>query len=138
MYIQSQLTTEIRNNLGVVIPQDDSLELWHDFNSWRIAGGEIIYVDYFEGEQEQYERSLLPKTVSQRQLRTQLVLNGFNLDSIQTAINGLTEPSKSIAQIAWDYAITFERESPLLISLGNSLGLSQTDIDNIFTNASQL
>lgn len=138
MYIQSQLTSEIRNNLGVVIPQDDSLELWHDFNSWRIAGGEIIYVDYFEGEQEQYERSLLPKIVSQRQLRTQLVLNGFNLDAIQTAINGLSEPDKSIAQIAWDYAITFERNSPLLVIVAQMLGLTESDIDTIFLNASSL
>jgi len=83
-------------------------------------------------------KSRIPQTVSQRQLRTQLVLIGFNLTDIDTAINSLSEPDKSIAQIAWDYAITFERESPLLVSLALMLGLTETDLENIFINASKL
>lgn len=91
-----------------------------------------------ENEIIEHNRSLLPNIVSQRQLRTQLVLNGFNLDSIQTAINELTEPNKSIAQIAWDYAITFERDSPLLMCLASNLGLTIDEVDTIFLNASKL
>lgn len=97
---------------------------------------------YYEGatieEIQIYQKSLVPKIVSQRQLRTQLVFNGFDLETIQNAINQLPEPDKKIAQIAWDYAVTFERESPLLISLASSLGLSQNNVDEIFTNASNL
>lgn len=108
-----------------------------EINSFKLPRYEdgVFYDDFNE---EEYNRQFLPKIVSQRQLRTQLVLNDFDLNDIQTAINALTEPNKSIAQVAWDYAITFERDSPLLISLGESLGLSQTDIDNIFINASKL
>lgn len=91
-----------------------------------------------ESEIIEKERSLLPKCVSQRQLRTQLVLNGFDLNDIQIAINELSEPNKSIAQIAWDYAITFERDSTLLMCLATNLGLTQNEVDTIFLNASKL
>lgn len=138
MYTQSQLTGEIRNELGEVILQDDSLEQWNTFNEWRVNGGVLSYVDSFEGEQEEHKRKFLPKVVSQRQIRTQLVLDGFDLNDVQLAINGLTEPNKSIAQIAWDYAITFERDSPLLMCLANNLGLTQNNVDTIFLNASKL
>lgn len=83
-------------------------------------------------------KSKIPKTVSQRQLRTQLVLTGFNLTDIDTAIKSLPEPDRSVALVAWDYAVTFERESPLLVSLALMLGLTETDLENIFINASQL
>ncbi len=83
-------------------------------------------------------RAFVPQTVSQRQIRTQLVLSGFNLTDIDAAIDSLSEPDRSIALIAWDYAVTFERESPLLVSLALILGLTDTDLDNIFINASQL
>lgn len=91
-----------------------------------------------EKDIEEIEREYMPKCVSQRQLRTQLVLDGFDLNDVQLAINELTEPNKSIAQIAWDYAITFERDSPLLICLANNLGLTQNNVDTIFLNASKL
>lgn len=83
-------------------------------------------------------KARIPQVVSQRQLRTQLVLTGFNLSDIDTAIKSLPEPDRSIALIAWDYAITFERESPLLVSLALMLGLTEYDLENIFINASQL
>lgn len=138
MYTQSQLTGEIRNELGVIVPQDDSTQEWQSFHQWKINGGTLNYVNSFEGESEQYERNFLPKVVSQRQLRTQLVLDSFDLNDIQTAINELTEPNKSIAQIAWDYAITFERDSSLLMCLATNLGLTQNEVDTIFLNASKL
>jgi len=83
-------------------------------------------------------KARIPQTVSQRQLRTQLVLSGFNLTDIDIVINSLPEPDRSIALIAWDYAVTFERESPLLVLLALMLGLTETDLENIFINASHL
>lgn len=139
MYRISNFSGKIKNtsNGEVFVPDSNNLK-YQDYVEWLKLENTPLFVDFFEGEEAEHNRQFLPKTVSQRQLRTQLVLNGFNLDNIQNAINTLQEPDKSIAQIAWDYAITFERDSPLLISLGFSLGLSQSDIDNIFLNASKL
>ena len=83
-------------------------------------------------------QATIPQTVSQRQLRTQLLLNGFNLADIQTAINALQDPQKSIAQVAWDYAVVFDRKDPLLVAIATSLNLSESDLKQIYINASQL
>lgn len=139
MYKISEYSGKIKNTVtnNVFIP-DSSNELYQDYVEWLRNENSPELVPFFEDEENEYSRQLLPKIVSQRQLRTQLVLNGFDLNDVQTAINGLTGPDKSIAQIAWDYAITFERESPLLISLALSLGLTESQIDDIFLNASKL
>lgn len=139
MYQISEHSGKIKNTVsGIVFPNDERDINYPAYYAWLSENNTPVYIQFFEGEEEEKNRSLLPKIVSQRQLRTQLVLNGFNLDAIQTAINGLSEPDKSIAQIAWDYAITFERNSPLLVVVGQMLGLSESDIDTIFLNASAL
>lgn len=139
MYEISKYSNKIKNTIdNVVFENDDRDHNYHFFITWLKEENEPIFVDFFEEEQYYYNRQFLPKIVSQRQLRTQLVLSGFDLNDIQTAIDTLSEPNKSIAQIAWDYAVTFERESPLLICVGNQLELSQTQIDEIFLNASKL
>lgn len=140
MYQYSNYSGKIRNTITFdVFIKDDRNENFLLFLEWQSNDeNEIEIVDYFENEEQEYNRYFMPKCVSQRQLRTQLVLNGFDLDSIQTAINSLTEPNKSIAQIAWDYAITFERDSPLLMCLATNLGLTQNEVDTIFLNASKL
>lgn len=80
----------------------------------------------------------IPQTVSQRQLRTQLALNGFDLNDVQLIINSLPDPNKTIAQIAWDFALTFFRTDPLLIAIAGALNISESDLDQIFINASKL
>ena len=44
----------------------------------------------------------------------------------------------SAAQIEWEYAITIERNSPLVDALATALELSPTDIDNLFIAADRL
>ena len=80
----------------------------------------------------------IPNTISQRQLRTQLALNGFDLSDVQAVIDSLPDPNKTIAQIAWDYSLTFVRNDALLNSIAGILGISQSDLDQIFINASKL
>ena len=139
MYTLSRYSNKIKkDSTGETFIQDDSNTLYIDYIEWLKLEGTPYVVDYFEEEEGNYSRQYTPKIVSQRQLRTQLVLNGFDLNDIQESINTLTEPNKSIAQIAWDYAITFERESPLLICIGNNLGLTEAQIDEIFKNGSKL
>lgn len=42
------------------------------------------------------------------------------------------------AKIAWEYATTFRRQSPFIISLGAALGLSDGQIDDLFLAASKV
>jgi phage terminase large subunit-like protein len=42
------------------------------------------------------------------------------------------------AQIEWEYALTFERDNPLIAQVGGALGLSEEQIDDLFRAAAAL
>jgi hypothetical protein len=65
-----------------------------------------------------------------------LLQNGISLqmvyDAILTIEDTLTRDSVSIE---WEYAPYIERSHPMLVPLGQALGLSESDIDRGFTEA---
>ena len=83
-------------------------------------------------------KPIIPSIITARQLRLQLVLNGFNLNAIDLIIDSLAEPNKSIAKVSWEYATTFEREHQMLELIAQQLGITETELDTIFINAEKL
>ena len=80
-------------------------------------------------------RALLP-AVTARQLRLTLVRNGYSLSAVNAAIEALPEgQQKDEAQIEWEYATTFERLSPTLLTISAALGLSAEEIDAMWQQA---
>lgn len=76
-------------------------------------------------------------TVSRRQARRALLDAGL-LASVESAINGLSEPAKSRARIDWEDATEFRRDWPLLVTLASALGLSDAQVDALFAAAALL
>lgn len=70
-------------------------------------------------------------SVTMRQARLALHRAGL-LSQVNSAI---TDPE---AQIEWEYAQTVERHSPLVQNLSVGLGLTEEQLDNLFTLASTL
>ena len=81
---------------------------------------------------------VVPSIITARQLRLQLVLNGFDLNTIDLIIDSLPEPNKSIAKVSWEYATTFEREHQMLSLIAQQIGITETELDTIFINAEKL
>lgn len=82
----------------------------------------------------------MPKNVSSvtmRQARLALLGAGL-LDDVDAAINAMPEPQRTVARINWDYSSTVERDSEVLVALAASLGLAESDLDNLFTTAASL
>jgi carbon starvation protein CstA len=62
--------------------------------------------------------------ISARQLR--LWLHGAGLlEQIQPMIEAMPEPRRTPARIEWEYATSYEREHPLVVQLGEALGMAQ-------------
>ena len=72
-------------------------------------------------------------TVSPRQARLALFAAGI-LDQVETAVKA----AGGAVQISWDYATEINRHDPLIVSIGASLGLTEDQIDLIFTQAATL
>ena len=73
----------------------------------------------------------VPATVTMRQARLAL-LDLELLSSIDEAINTMPEPDKTKAKIEWEYAAVVERNSDWVSDLGQQLGLSDAQIDDLF------
>ena len=80
----------------------------------------------------------IPNSLTSRQLRMQLVLMGVDLSIIDSVIDSLPEPQKSLAKINWEYAGTFERDNGMLKEMIPLLGFSEEQINKIFINGSKL
>ena len=81
---------------------------------------------------KEYEKSLIPKTITLRQARLYLLSIGL-LDDLENIIS-----QNRAYQIEWEYANQIERESPLVKILSQALELNDERIDEMFTEASKL
>lgn len=79
----------------------------------------------------------VPQAVTMRQARLALLAAG-RLGDVDTAIASLPSPQKEEAQIEWDYSNSVERDRPFVLQLGQALGLSSADLDQLFIKAATL
>lgn len=72
----------------------------------------------------------VPDSITARQLRLWLVRHNVALSAVEAALAALPEPSRTEAQIEWDYATQFERANPLLRQMAEMiLGVSGSALD---------
>lgn len=89
---------------------------------------------------EQIEANRLasvPQSVTPRQARLALLGAGL-LAQVEAAIAAMPEPDKSVAVIEWEYAVSIERSSAWIGSLGTALGLDDLALDQLFITAKTL
>ncbi len=90
-----------------------------------------------EDVQETIEAQRQGMKCSMRQARLALLQQGL-LASVDAAIAGLPEGEKEAAEIQWEYGSEVERLSPLVVGLMPALGMSEEEIDDLFTLAKGL
>jgi len=78
-----------------------------------------------------------PSLVTMRQARLALLDAGL-YDQIGTLLDAMPEPQRSAAKIEWEFATEVNKAWPLLVTLTAALGLNQTQVDNLFIEASKL
>lgn len=85
-----------------------------------------------------YHYPPVPAEVTRRQARQALFLNGY-LDQVAVKINAIADPIiRTMAQIEWEDSQTFRRDRPLVISIGTALGMTSTQLDDLFIQAATL
>ena len=75
----------------------------------------------------------IPTLVSMRQARLALLQSGL-LATVDAAIAAGSEAD----QITWEYATEVDRNSPMVVNLSASLGLTEQQLDDLFTLAATL
>lgn len=140
--------------LAIVEKDNYRLDIFDSENSWRSCvepnnmitlvgkpnhqaiinalGEDFIYT----GDEEVPQIPPVPESISARQVRLWLIRNGISLSQIENIIDNISDPLlRDSIKIEWEYAPYIERNHYMLTPLGQSLGLSELDIDNAFREA---
>lgn len=77
--------------------------------------------------------------VTPRQLRQAIILSKIvTIEQIEAAMNGLPEPTRSLALVEWEYSIAFKRYNPLVLAVGQLLGWTSDQLDDLWRFAGSL
>lgn len=77
------------------------------------------------------------RMITARQFRHWL-LNAGVLAQIQTILDAMPEPRRTSALIDWEYGTEFARTHPLVIQIGEALGMTEADLDLAWDHAASL
>ena len=81
----------------------------------------------------------VPEKISNLQLRSQLIIQGFDLELIEQTFNQISDiTQRGLIITAWEYATNFYRNHSIIVAMGNMLGLTPAQVDEIFIKASKL
>ena len=82
---------------------------------------------------------IVPQSVSMAQARKALLSAGITAAMVDTAIAGIAgDDQRGMSEIDWEFATTVSRSSALVAMLGAELGLTDSEIDTLFIEASKL
>lgn len=81
--------------------------------------------------------SNIPASVTMRQARLAL-LGAGKLAAVESAIASLPEPQKTAASIEWGYSNEVQRHNGFVSQLAPLLGMTEAQIDALFTQAQSL
>ncbi|WP_051000065.1 hypothetical protein [Sinorhizobium fredii] len=113
---------------------DDGFGLNPAIRQWLTDNPEFPIVPYAAPTDEEIRASM--PSLTARQLRLGLVSGGFIPAQVSAVIEGMQEGAeKEAARIEWEYATTFNRMHPLIASVGGALGLTDEQIDVLWTAA---
>lgn len=77
---------------------------------------------------------VVPEVVTMRQARLALLQSGL----LQTVTDAIATGTDEAIKIEWEYATDVKRDWPSLVALTTSLGITDADLDNLFTLAATL
>lgn len=77
------------------------------------------------------------QVVTMRQARLALLKVGL-LNNVDLAISNLPSPYNEEAKIEWEFASEVSRNNPLIAAMANELGMTETQLDELFSLAATL
>lgn len=80
----------------------------------------------------QNKKSLIQQELTPRQIRLALIQSGINLSNIDTMIDQLPEPNKSITKTLREYSLSYSRDDEILIQFASQLGMDSEQLDWLF------
>ena len=141
------------DNPNVSFPSNPSAELLASYGVYEVVEGDKpdndivtagaiveingVWTQTYTGRDLTAEEKRQDMVVTMRQARLALHQAG-KLSLVDDAINLIPEPDKSLISIEWEYASTVDRSSPWMATMASALGLSDSELDDLFILAATL
>ena len=83
------------------------------------------------------ELTALPETIANWRAKAVLALAGL-IPAVELALDSMPEPGRTVARYAWDGGADLARNGPTVLALAAALGLTDEQLDAMFTQAASL
>lgn len=126
---------KIDNEIATLVPMDESSFEYQQYIQFLQSGGTVEPSELFTDEE--VIQANTPLEVALWKLR--FVLSQMNLEqSVSEALATLPEPQKTAANYIWNYGNAIDRHSSTIEFLKSYLGLSDTEVNQIFIQANSI
>ncbi len=114
---------------------DDRFGLAPTIRQWLMDNAGNFEVTPFVPPTASEIRAGLPP-LSPRQLRLGLAREGVSSKSVEAALDALPEgQAKEEAEIEWEYATSYQRTAPALLTIAAAIGLTPERVDTMWEKA---
>ena len=126
---------KVDNEVVTLIPMDESSVEYQQYLQFLQSGGVVESSELFT--EEESIQANTPFEVALWKLR--FLLSQMNLEqSVSEALNTLPEPQKTAANYIWNYGNNIDRHSTTVQFLQSYLGLSDTQVNQIFIQSNSI
>lgn len=82
-------------------------------------------------------KARIPSSITKRQARQELIVSGL-IGAVEAAIDAIQDPTQKALMLSWwNDSQTYDRDNPELISMADSIGLTEEQLDEMFLSASR-
>lgn len=131
--LKSELSDLAPSNIETVAP--DTLNIYFDY---ELSSEQVDTLNSIVTAHNADLEVVILKDVTPRQIRQALVLSGITTEQIETALDSLPEPTRTLARIEWEYSVAFQRSRPLVATVGQMLGQTPEQLDALWILAGSL
>lgn len=129
MYQLTKTTSIKRLSDGAVIPENNTLSDWADYQDWLKEGNTPTPADVPPPPRI--------TAVTMRQARLALLGAGM-LSTVNSMLAGMAGAQGEAARIEWEYSQEVQRDRGFVQSLGTQLGMTEAQLDALFTAAAAI